>query len=115
MTHDAEQRRSPRKRVTSPITVTDAMTGVELGQLCDLSVSGLMLLGVGDTAPGAVRQVRFSLPALRERERTLEVGIHELWREQASSATQCWSGHRIVAIVDAHLHLIEEWIGPQAD
>ncbi|KAF1007030.1 MAG: hypothetical protein GAK28_02001 [Luteibacter sp.] len=115
MTHLAEQRRSPRKRVTGPIPVIDAMSGDVLGQLCNLSVGGLMLLGAGAPATGVVRQVRFPLPDLRQRDREIVVGIHELWREQASTAGQYWSGHRIVAVVDEHLRLIEEWVGPQPD
>lgn len=115
MTHPTEQRRSPRKRVTGPIPVRDVMTDHALGQLCNLSVGGLMLLGTGASMAGVVRQVRFPLPDLRQRDREIVLGIHELWREEASTAGQFWSGHRIVAVVDEHLRWIEEWVGPQAD
>ena len=101
--------------MAGPSPVSGAMSGDVRGRLCSLSGGGLVLLGGGAPATGGVRGVRFPLPDRRQRDREIVVGIHELWREQASTAGQYWSGHRIVAVVDEHLRLIEEWVGPQPD
>ncbi len=115
MSRDFEQRRAPRKQATSPMPIVDVMTERVLGQLGNLSATGLMLLGAPPPRAGAVHQVAFTLRDAQHREHRVEIGIQEQWHEPAATARQFWSGYRIVAASDDDVRAIDEWIGPPAD
>lgn len=115
MNRDIEQRRAPRKRASSPLPIVDVMTDGVVGQLGNLSATGLMLLGAQAPRSGAVHQVAFMLPGIRQAEYRVELGIQEQWHEPAAMAGQFWSGYRIVAASDDDVRAIDEWIGPPAD
>jgi hypothetical protein len=115
MNRDIEQRRAPRKRASSPLPIVDVMTDRVVGQLGNLSATGLMLLGTQAPRSGAVHQVTFMLPGIRQVEYRVELGIQEQWHEPAAVAGQFWSGYRIVAASDDDVRAIDEWIGPPAD
>ncbi|NII56209.1 PilZ domain-containing protein [Luteibacter sp. SG786] len=115
MNRDFEQRRAPRKRATSPMPVTDVMTDRVLGQLGNLSATGMLLLGPHAPLHGGIHQVAFTLHDAQHREHRVEIGIQEQWHEPAASAGQYWSGYRIVAASDDDVRAIDEWIGPPAD
>jgi hypothetical protein len=115
MSSDFEQRRAPRKRATSPMAVVDVMTDRVMGQLGNLSATGLMLLGSSAPRGNAVHQVTFTLPDAQHRERRVEIGIQEQWHEPAAAAGQFWSGYRIIAAGDDDVRAIDEWIGPPPD
>jgi len=115
MNRDFEQRRAPRKRATSPIPIVDVMTERVIGQLGNLSATGLMLLGPHAPRSGAVHQVAFMLPGAQHGEHRVEIGLQEQWHEPAAAAGQFWSGYRIVAAGDDDVRAIDEWIGPPPD
>ncbi|WP_369931035.1 PilZ domain-containing protein [Xanthomonas sp. NCPPB 2632] len=115
MNRDVEQRRAQRKHANSPMPIVDVMTERVLGQLGNLSATGLMLLGPHAPRSGAVHQVTFMLPGTRQAEHRVEIGIQEQWHEPAAVAGQFWSGYRIVAASDDDVRAIDEWIGPPAD
>jgi hypothetical protein len=115
MSREFEQRRASRKRATSPMPVIDVMTERVIGQLGNLSATGMMLLGTSEPRSGAVHQVVFTLPDAQHREHRVEIGIQEQWHEPAATAGQFWSGYRIVAASDDDVRAIDEWIGPPAD
>ncbi|MBB3227813.1 hypothetical protein FHW69_002445 [Luteibacter sp. Sphag1AF] len=111
---DIEQRRAPRKRATQRMPVVDVMTEQVIGQLGNLSATGLMLIGHAPRA-GGVYQVAFALRDAQQREHHVQIGIQEQWQEPAATQGQTWSGYRIVAATDKDVRAIDEWIGPAAD
>jgi hypothetical protein len=115
MSSEFEQRRAPRKRVTSPMPIVDVMTERVVGQLGNLSATGMMVLATSAPGNGVVRQVSFMLPDAQHREHRVEIGIQEQWHERAASAGQFWAGYRIVAASDDDVRAIDEWIGPPPD
>lgn len=115
MSREFEQRRAPRKRANSPMPVMDVMTERVIGQLGNLSATGLMLLGTGQPRSGAVHQVVFTLPSAHPSDHRVEIGIQEQWHEPAASQGQFWSGYRIVAASEEDVRAIDEWVGPPAD
>ena len=110
-----DQRRATRKRATAPIPISDVMIERVIGQLGDLSSSGMMLLVVSEPVHGGVYQVSFTLPDTQHREHRVEIGIQEQWHEPAASPGQFWAGYRIVSGGDDAVRAIDEWIGPPAD
>ncbi|QWT20021.1 PilZ domain-containing protein [Bacillus sp. NP157] len=115
MKSEFEQRRAPRKRASSPMPVVDVMNDAVLGQLGNLSATGMMLLGTREPRTGAVHQVTFHLPDAQHREHAVVIGIQEQWHEPAASAGQFWSGYRIISGSEDDVRAIDEWIGPPAD
>jgi len=115
MIREAEQRRAPRKRATAPIVVKNWFTEQEIGQLGNLSATGVMLLLKSQPRDGAVYQVVFTLHDAHHRQHRVEIGIQEQWHEPAASNGQFWAGYRIVAASEDDVRAIDEWIGPPAD
>ncbi len=62
MKSEFEQRRAPRKRASSPMPVIDVMSEGVVGQLGNLSATGLMLLVGHAPRSGVVQQVVFTFP-----------------------------------------------------
>jgi hypothetical protein len=109
----SDQRRAERKRATVNAIVTDAISGLPIGHLGNLSITGMLLISAQAPRSEALYQVSMTLPGS---ERTLaqsqpiEVGIQEQWHESAASSGQIWAGYRIVAITDADAARIESWL-----
>lgn len=115
MSREFEERRAPRRRVTSPMPIVDVMIERVIGQLGNLSATGMMVLATRAPRKGAVHQVSFMLPDAQHREHRVEIGIQEQWHEPAASPGQFWAGYRIVAASDDDVRAIDEWIGPPPD
>lgn len=115
MSREFEERRAPRKRVTSPMPIMDVIVERVIGQLGNLSATGMMVLTTHAPRKAAVHQVSFMLPDAQHREHRVEIGIQEQWHEPAASPGQFWAGYRIVAASDDDVRAIDEWIGPPPD
>lgn len=115
MSNTSDQRRAARKSATAPIPVVDVIRERVIGQLGNLSTSGMMLLVSSAPVHGGVYQVAFTLPDAQHRDHRVEIGIQEQWHEPAASPGHFWSGYRIVSGGDDAVRAIDEWIGPPAD
>lgn len=102
-----EQRRAPRKPVGAGVVAIDVMTERPLGNLCNISANGLMLLGNREPVSGGVYQARLSLPGAAG---TTELGLQEQWHEAATTPGQFWSGYRIIAIAKGQNGVLERWL-----
>ncbi|MET0937102.1 MAG: PilZ domain-containing protein [Luteibacter sp.] len=115
MSNDFEQRRAPRKRVSSPMPIVDVMTERVIGQLGNLSATGMMVLASHAPRKGAVHQIAFTLPGAHHQDHRVEIGVQEQWHEPAHSGNNVWAGYRIVAASEDDVRAIDEWIGPPPD
>ncbi|MEW9573477.1 PilZ domain-containing protein [Rhodanobacter sp. Si-c] len=102
-----EQRRAPRKPVDAGIVAIDTIAEQPLGHLCNLSASGLLLIGGREPRSEGIYQVRLPLPDVGG---SIELGLQEQWHEPAASPGQYWAGYRIIAIGHAHGELLERWL-----
>lgn len=102
-----EQRRAPRKTVDAGVVAFDTITEQPLGNLCNLSASGLLLIGNRKPRSEGIYQVRLPLP---ETGGSIELGLQEQWHEPADGPGQCWAGYRIIAIDNAHGEQLERWL-----
>ena len=111
MNDDSNQRRAERKKIRDMILVEDAISGLNLGRIGNLSSSGLMLISSQRLHDDALYQLRFALPdGDNGGDTMLEVGVHEQWTEQAAVPGQFWSGLRIIDIApEAERHLLD-WL-----
>ena len=108
-----EFRRARRRKVSDTVLVTDCMTDSVIGRLGNLSETGMMMIASAPLVEDALYQFRFRLHDGRGRERSLEVGAHLLWLDQASAPGQSWTGFRFITVPDEHMKQLREWIdGP---
>jgi len=106
----SEQRRARRKYVDGLMQVTNAMTGVVMGRVGNLSIDGMMMIANAPIRDDALFQVAFQLPDEQGRLAPLEVGMHEQWTEPANAPGQYWAGFRIIDLASRDFELIESWV-----
>jgi len=105
-----ESRRAHRKPVNIAAEVIDAISGRRMGQLGNLSASGMLLIGSEAPRNEAIYQLRLPLPGLGEVPATIEVGVQEQWHEEAATPGQVWAGYRIIAIGDQEAAQLQHWL-----
>ena len=112
-----EYRRRPRRELSTPVPVVDAMTGETVGHVGNLSESGMLLLANRALVDDALYQVRFRLPATGGEAHDFEVGAHVLWTDADATGTRAWTGLRFIAVPDAQARRLHAWIveGARAD
>lgn len=104
-----EQRRAPRKRAAATVLVTDTISERPLGQLCNLSASGVLLIAPDRPRSAAVFQVNLPLVQGSQAGTSIELGLQEQWH-QAAHAGQVWVGYRIVAIAPQDAQTLVRWL-----
>ncbi len=102
--------RRARRRKVSNIEVTDTMTGKVVGQLTNLSETGMLLILGEALASDALYQMRFSLPREDVPTRAVEVGAHELWSDEAAAPGQVWTGFRFIDVSPEDVAYIRDWV-----
>jgi hypothetical protein len=106
----AEKRRSARRSVGDVLQVTNAMTGVVMGRIGNLSPDGVMLICNAQVRSDALFQVVFHLRDEHGRHRPIEIGLHEQWSEPAAAPGQYWAGFSIVDIAPRDQALLAAWV-----
>jgi hypothetical protein len=89
------------------------ITGLPMGQLGNLSSTGMLLIGSKAPRSEAIYQVSMALQEsgrLLTQSQPIELGIQEQWNEPAATPGQIWAGYRIVAISDADAARLESWL-----
>ena len=109
-TATAESRRSRRRRVDERVDVIDAMTEQAVGQLGNISESGLLLLAGAPLNEDCLYQLRFTLSDRAGHRQVFEVGAHLLWQNAAAAPGQAWMGFRFLSFEDGQLERLRDWI-----
>jgi c-di-GMP-binding flagellar brake protein YcgR len=110
MTTGSEYRRAKRRKVEHSIEVLDTMTEQVIGHVSDLSETGMLMILNHALVSDALYQVRFKLSDAQGREHAIDIGVHELWSDQASAPGQVWTGFRFIDISAEHLAFIRNWV-----
>lgn len=105
-----ESRRSRRRRVDERVEVVDTMTDQAVGQLGNISESGLLLLADTQLHDDCLYQLRFTLSDRIGNRTVFEVGAHLLWHNGQAPPGQAWMGFRFLSLEDAQLERLREWI-----
>lgn len=108
--HTREQRRARRKRANFTSDVIDVVHGQVIGQLGDLSATGMMLIGTHRPESGAIYQFRLPLTGVGTRPRPIEMGVQALWQRPSNHPGQVWVGFRIIAIGDTDAAILRAWL-----
>lgn len=110
MNDASELRRARRRRVETRVEVVDVMTGELVGQVANVSETGLLMLARLPVREDCLYQLRFSLPDREEGYLPIDVGTHLLWINDAAAAGQSWVGARFLSITDESLARLRAWI-----
>ena len=105
-----EYRRARRRKVEHAIEVLDTMTERAVGQLSDLSETGMLLILHHALVSDALYQFRFKLADAQGQDHSIMVGAHELWSDQASAPGQVWTGFRFIDISGDDLNFLRAWV-----
>lgn len=92
------------------IEVTDSITGNVIGQIGNLSRTGMLLRCQSPLNDDAVYQVRFSLRDGPGAHADIEVGIHTMWTGRAIGDGRQWSGAHIISISDRAAQALDVWL-----
>lgn len=106
----AEFRRARRRRVDTRVEVVDVMTGELVGQVANVSETGLLMLARVPLRDDCLFQFRFCLPNRGEANMPIDVGAHLLWTHDAMAAGQSWVGARFLSITNESLQRLRAWI-----
>ncbi|WP_146908380.1 PilZ domain-containing protein [Arenimonas daejeonensis] len=104
-----DYRRAKRRKVGN-IDVVDTMTGQVIGKLSNLSETGMLLILGQPLISDSLFQLRFALPDEAGNGRTVEVGAHELWSDDAAAPGQVWTGFRFIDVAPQDVAFIREWV-----
>lgn len=105
-----DYRRAKRRKVGYSIDVIDTMTGQSIGKLSNLSETGMLLILGQPLLSDSLYQLRFALPDEAGNGRTVEVGAHELWSDEAAAPGQVWTGFRFIDVAPQDVAYIREWV-----
>ncbi|MFC5581435.1 PilZ domain-containing protein [Rhodanobacter terrae] len=108
--HQRDERRAQRKSVDVVTEVTDVITGLPMGQIGNVSGTGMLLIGPAAPRSEAIYQLRLPLPGSSGSSPYIEVGVQEQWHEHAASADQFWAGYRIISITEENEAQLQAWL-----
>lgn len=110
MSTTPEFRRARRRRAIERIDVVDAMTDAVIGQLGNLSESGLLLIANAPLGEDALYQWRFRLPQPQGGDVEVECGAQVLWLDRTSASGQLWAGARFILVPKGSQDALNAWI-----
>jgi len=110
-----EYRRARRRKPSHKIDIIDSMTAQIVGQLGDLSETGMLLFANRPLTSDALYQFRFRLTDAHNASQTVEVGAHDLWTDDAAAPGQIWAGLRFIDVSPGDLGFIRRWVAESED
>lgn len=105
-----ESRRAPRRTPAQPILVQDCMTGEVLGQIGNVSISGMLLLARCRLQQDALYQLSFAIPDGRP---PVIAGAQALWLDERNHDPlhpAVWTGMRFISLTPEQRRSLREWI-----
>ncbi len=109
-TDNQDGRRKPRRSPAATVEVIDTMTDRVVGQLGNVSETGMLLLANTPLVEDALYQMRFVLSGASQQRGTVEVGVHLLWQEHASAAGKAWAGFRFINLPEPGRQHLRDWL-----
>ncbi|MBU8976856.1 PilZ domain-containing protein [Lysobacter sp. MMG2] len=110
-----EFRRARRRAIQDPVQVVDTMTDTVIGQLSNLSETGMLLIATTPLVEDGLYQLRFNLRGAPHQNgysnsAPIEVGAHLLWQDDTSTPGQTWSGFRFITMLESELQQLRHWL-----
>lgn len=109
-----DARRSPRRRPTTALQVTDSLTGLGVGQVGDLSLDGMLLVAEVPVREDALYQFSFHLPDAHGVPHLIEVGVHQAWTAASNTQGRRWVGFRFIDLDPLARRCLADWLATPA-
>ncbi len=103
-----DYRRAKRRKANEAIEVIDTMTEQMVGQLSNLSETGMLLVLNQRLTSDALYQFSVRLPGADSR--PIELGAHELWSDDTAASGHAWSGFRFIDVSPEDARHIRNWV-----
>ena len=95
------KRKHERKELNHSIIVFDLINSVELGELVNVSIEGLMLITNKEVPIQSIYQLSLQLPTAINGKSTLELEADCLWCRKIEDFHRYWAGLQIIDASDA--------------
>lgn len=105
-----DNRKSPRIEIDQPIKVVDITQNSVLGNLVNLSNSGLMVLTSHEIPISHVFQLEMHLSFSDNSEKQIKFGAESLWSQETSTPEHNWVGFHIIDISPDDLDVLNRMI-----
>lgn len=92
------KRKQTRKVVATRLALVDVNTGIEIGDLANISSDGFMVLARRALPVHSVFQLALALPRLIHGVETLYFGAESLWCNAAEEQNHYWIGFHLIDI-----------------
>lgn len=106
-----EQRKANRKKITGSMTVRDINRDSVIGQLVDISIDGLMLLGEAPFTINGMYQFDIELPEPINGHSVLHLGAECLWCRNADDPESFWAGFHLIDISPVDQDTLDTLVG----
>lgn len=103
-------RRLKRRKASMEIRVLDCMTQQCIGQIADLSESGMMITANTSVTTDGLYQFELYFAKSTPANKTIHVGAHELWSEQNNQSGQMEVGFRFIDIAPSDRAWLRTWV-----
>lgn len=105
-----ENRTDDRTACNTYVAVINIVTGGVVGQLVNISSSGLMLMSNNVWPENHLFQLQLQLPGAVSGQHTISLGTESLWYQQVPGVEQFWVGFQIIDITPADRAIVQELI-----
>ncbi|MCP4234856.1 MAG: PilZ domain-containing protein [Aestuariibacter sp.] len=105
-----DNRKSPRIDIDQPIQVIDATQNSVVGNLVNLSSSGLMVLTTHEVPISHVFQLEMHLYFSDNSEKQIKFGAESLWAQETSTPEHSWVGFHIIDISSEDFEVLNRMI-----
>lgn len=107
---EQQKRKHERTTLSRTVRVHDVVHQRQLGELVNITIEGMMIVGQHPLQPNAILQIALELPAPIGGESELEVGVTCLWCRPADGSALFWAGFQIIDASMASIKRIENLI-----
>lgn len=103
-----DNRTNIRKNTDPKIVIVDLDSGKHIGNLLNISMSGLMLLSQAPIELDKLYRLEIQLASEVNGKSVLQVGADALWNNALSGDKYFWTGFQIIDISEEDLQIIQQ-------
>jgi hypothetical protein len=102
----SEMRKTERFDVTDVVRVIDKPTGLDIGQLVNISEEGIMIMGSEHIADNSIMQLTLVFDGKPD----IKLGVESLWSHSGSEDAHYWTGFFIIDISEQDQERIDHML-----
>lgn len=106
----SDKRKQTRKALAARLALVDVNTGMEIGDLANISNEGFMVLARRALPAHSVFQLALALPRLIHGVETLYFGAESLWCNAAEDDGHYWIGFHLIDISPQDNEVLAQFI-----